>query len=112
QTFDVVVSCSVFHYVKRPVAALQEMYRVLRAGGELVITDWCDDYLACQICDWYLRRTSKAYFRAYSARQFGRLVEQAGLAPPSIDRYRISWLWGMMTVKVVKPPAACTGQRA
>src|SRR5207247_10649198 len=43
-TFDVVVSCSVFHYLRRPMAALAEMARVLAPGGRLVITDWCDDY--------------------------------------------------------------------
>ena len=36
--FDVVVSCNMFHYVRRPVAALREVSRVLRGGGELVIT--------------------------------------------------------------------------
>ncbi|MBI1907413.1 MAG: methyltransferase domain-containing protein, partial [Rhodocyclales bacterium] len=48
-SFDVVVSCNMFHYIRKPIAALHEMGRVLRPGGELVITDWCDDYLACRV---------------------------------------------------------------
>jgi ubiquinone/menaquinone biosynthesis C-methylase UbiE len=102
KTFDVVVSSSVFHYVRRPVAALQEMHRVLRDGGELVITDWCDDYLACRVCNWYLRLTSEAYVGAYSTRHFARLVENAALGKASIERYKISWFWGLMTIKLVK----------
>jgi ubiquinone/menaquinone biosynthesis C-methylase UbiE len=30
----------------QPMAALREMRRVLRMGGTLVITDWCDDFLS------------------------------------------------------------------
>ena len=105
KTFDIVVSCSVFHYIRRPVTALQEMHRLLRDGGQLIVTDWCDDYLACKVCDRYLRLTSKAYVGAYSARRFARLVEKARLGQPTIDRYKISWFWGMMTVKIVRPAA-------
>src|SRR4051812_39844818 len=32
-TFDIVVSCNMFHYITHPVVALQEMTRVLRPGG-------------------------------------------------------------------------------
>ena len=105
KTFDVVVSSSVFHYVRRPLAALQEMTRVLRDGGTLVVTDWCDDYLACKVCDWYLRLNSKAYVRAYTTRRFLRLFEKAGLGRPTIDRYKISPIWGLMTVTLLKAAA-------
>lgn len=39
-SFDVVVSCNMFHYIRKPIAALQEMGRVLRSGGELVKISW------------------------------------------------------------------------
>src|SRR4051812_42957379 len=54
-SFDVVVSCNMFHYISHPVEALREMARVIRPGGALVLTDWCDDFLACHICNFYLR---------------------------------------------------------
>lgn len=103
ESFDVVVSCNMFHYIRQPVAALREMGRVLRPGGKLIITDWCDDYLACRLCDWYLRKTSPAHFKVYRQRECVHLLEQAGLPQAQIEHYRISWLWGLMTATGVKP---------
>ena len=104
-TFNVVVSCNMFHYIRQPIAALHEMSRVLRDGGELIITDWCDDYLACQVCDWYLRLFSPAHVKVYRERDCLRLFKEAGLAQANINRYKISWLWGLMTAKVTKHAA-------
>jgi SAM-dependent methyltransferase len=100
--FDAVVSCNVFHYIRQPMKALLEMNRVLRQGGQLVITDWCDDYLACRVCDLYLRRFSRAHFKIYRQQECMRLLREAGLRDIEIERYRISWLWGLMTARVRK----------
>ncbi|HSS77791.1 MAG TPA: methyltransferase domain-containing protein, partial [Thermoanaerobaculia bacterium] len=102
--FDVVVSCNMFHYIRKPADALRELARVLRPGGRLIITDWCDDYLACRVCGWYLRHFTRAHFRAYRRRECLRLLLEAGYPAPRIDRYRVSWLWGLMT--------ACTRKAA
>ena len=102
-TFDLVVSCNVFHYIRQPVAALREMLRVLRPAGKLVITDWCDDYLACRIFDWYLRRSNAAHFRTYRIRECRDLLDDAGATEITIEHYRITWLWGLMTAISRKP---------
>jgi ubiquinone/menaquinone biosynthesis C-methylase UbiE len=105
ESFDVVVSCNVFHYIRQPVVALREMERVLRPGGQLVITDWCDDYLACRVCDWYLRLFSRAHYRVYRERECLRLLKETGFQQVDIECYRISWLWGLMTARVTKHAA-------
>ena len=96
-SFDVVVSCNVFHYVTHPLPALSEMARVLSPGGTIVITDWCDDYLACRLCSAYLRWTGAAFHKVYSARECDELLRLVGFRP-RIERYKISLLWGLMTV--------------
>lgn len=103
QRFDVVVSSNVFHYFREPHVALLEMARVLTPGGRLLITDWCDDYLACRVCDWYLRRFSPAHVKVYRERECLHLLRNAGFRDLDIDRYKISWLWGLMTARAVKP---------
>ena len=96
-SFEVVVSCNVFHYVSHPIPALGEMARVLAPGGMMLITDWCDDYLACRLCSLYLRWSGAAFHKIYSAQECEQLLSNVGYAA-RIERYKISWLWGLMTV--------------
>ncbi len=105
EQFDVVISCNMFHYIHQPMTALQEMRRVLRSGGELVITDWCDDYWTCRICDIFLRRFDRAHFKTYGEQECRRILEDAGYNDVYIERYKINWFWGLMTAKTVKHAA-------
>lgn len=101
-SFDIVVSCNMFHYITHPVDAIREMERVLVPGGRMLITDWCDDYLMCRLCTIYLKLMSKAHFKTYREDECAALLRQAGHAHPRIERYRISWLWGLMTAVAQK----------
>jgi SAM-dependent methyltransferase len=105
QAFDVVVSTNAFHYFRNPLGALEEMARVLRPNGRLVITDWCDDYVGCWLCDLWLQVFDRAHFRIYGQKQCRRFVEQAGFTGVRIERYKINWLWGLMTAVGQKPAA-------
>ena len=102
-SFDVVVSCNMFHYITHPVDAIHEMGRVLRPGGQLVITDWCDDYFACRVCSLYLRLARRAYFKTYHQSECLALLRDAGYFDATIERYKISWLWGLLTARAIKP---------
>jgi len=103
-SFDLVVSTSSLHYWPDPVAGLREMGRVARPGGRIVVTDWCDDFLACWVCDRALRLVDRSYRRAYGSRECRRLLAEAGLQIERIDRYKIDWLWGLMTARAAAHP--------
>ena len=68
-----------------------------RAGG--CDTDWCDDYLACRLCNVYLRLTSRAHYKTYRQAECVSLLEQAGHAHATVERYKISWLWGLTATR-------------
>ena len=72
-------------------------WRVLRPTGALVLTDWCDDYFACRICNLYLRLTNRAFYKTYRQAECLELLKVAGYEVQSFERYKISWLWGLMT---------------
>jgi len=101
-TFDVVVSCNVLHYIREPLVALKDMLRVVRREGTLILTDWSDDYLACRICDWYLRHFNAAHFRTYRTQHLSDMLTSVGATDVQIDCYKISWLWGLMTATARK----------
>lgn len=103
-SFDVVVSCNMFHYITHPLEALREMARVIRPGGALVLTDWCDDYIACRLCNLYLRLTNRAFYKTYQQAECLALLRAAGFRDIALERYKISWLWGLMTA-IVRIPA-------
>ncbi|NJK65761.1 MAG: methyltransferase domain-containing protein [Microcoleus sp. CSU_2_2] len=104
--FDVVVSTSAFHFFRDPSQAIQEAKRVLKPNGRLVITDWCDDYLTCKVCDFFLRCFNRAHFRTYGVAEFQTMMQDEGFQRVAIERYKINWFWGMMTAKAVKETSA------
>lgn len=102
ESFDLVISCNMFHYLERPAAALAEIRRVLRPGGSLVITDWCGDYLTSRALALYLRLTGRPFVQVYSEGQCVRLLHDNAFSVVQSERYRISRLWGLMTVTARK----------
>lgn len=94
--FDLAFCANSFHYFAEPGRVLGEVARVLRPGGRLVLVDWCDDYLSCRLCSAWLRLTDPPFHRTYTLAGCLRLLGESGFEVESSERFRISWLWGLM----------------
>ncbi|HWB12970.1 MAG TPA: methyltransferase domain-containing protein [Pirellulales bacterium] len=100
-SFDAVICANAFHYFRQPDKSLAEMRRVLRPEGRLVLVDWCDDYLSCKLCSFWLHWADPAFHRTYTKRACRRMVEQSGFVVEAAFHRRIDWLWGLMCVIAV-----------
>ncbi len=98
RSFDVIVSASAFHYFDDPIAALTEMKRVLKPEGEIIILDWCKDYLLCQIYDIVLKIIDPAYKQCYTQTKFHSLIVNTGLEIHRATRVRFGLAWELMIV--------------
>ena len=96
-SFDLVITTSSFHFWRHPKLGLQEVRRVLNKSGRLVITDWCDDFVACRLCNAFLRIRDASHQRIFSKSECVAMLEESGFRVLQIDDYKISWLWGLMT---------------
>ena len=102
ESFDLVVSCNAFHYMSNPELCLSEISRVLKPQGKVVITDWCNDYIACRVCDFFLSTFTQSHFKTYGNKECGKMLRDAGFQDVVVDRYKINWLWGLMTAMAKK----------
>jgi ubiquinone/menaquinone biosynthesis C-methylase UbiE len=94
--FDVVVSASALHYFSSPYASLAEMRRVVKPRGDVVILDWCKDYLMCKFFDAVFRRIEPSYHRCYAQREFHRMLVSTGFEIRAAKKVQFDLVWGLM----------------
>ena len=104
-SIDAVVSNSSLHYWQHPKSAFEEIARVLRPAGRLVITDWCGDYLAMRLLEVWLRATGRAVERTFRSAELVALLREAGFRVERVERWKANWFWGMMTVQASRNAA-------
>ncbi len=102
RSFDIIVSASALHYFDDPIAALTEMKRVLKPEGEIVILDWCKDYLLCQIYDIVLKLIDPAYKQCYTQAEFHSLLLNTGFEIHRATRVRFGLAWELAILSVTE----------
>lgn len=87
--FSIISSRFAFHHFQEPLAALQEMQRVCKPGGRIIVADMApkSDKAAALNAAEVLRDPS--HVRAIPEEELRALFEQAGLAGPQVHHYRV-----------------------
>jgi len=100
-SFELVVSSNALHYFSDAASALREMRRVVSTPGNLVLTDWCRDFVSMKLLNRVLPWTRLAHTHAFSSVELERRLARAGFRVVSTKRRKIDWFWGLMTVHAV-----------
>jgi ubiquinone/menaquinone biosynthesis C-methylase UbiE len=96
--FSLVTSSNALHYFPDVDAALLEIRRVISPHGNLVITDWCRNYVWMKVLNRLLPWTQHAHVHTYKVNELERSLLQAGFSIESATHRKIDWFWGLMTV--------------
>jgi len=108
---DIVVSTNAFHFFRDKEKSLQEMKRVLKQNGTIIITDWCNDYWLVKLYHILERirwnwRFKDAYPGPSSSSKFIDHFKSVGFCDIEHSMYRVRvfsiFFWGMQTIKATK----------
>ena len=102
ESFDIVICASAFHYFESPQLALDQMKRVLKPQGKIIILDWCRDYFFLKIVDAWLKLTDSAHQQCYTQAELNRMLSTADLNVIKQDKIRFGIIWELMAIIAVK----------
>jgi ubiquinone/menaquinone biosynthesis C-methylase UbiE len=87
--FSIVSSRFVFHHLQDPLAALNEMKRVCKPGGRIVVADMAPQPAKANALNAAELLRDPSHVRALPEDELCGLFDQAGLGTPQINHYRM-----------------------
>jgi ubiquinone/menaquinone biosynthesis C-methylase UbiE len=87
--FSIVSSRFVFHHLQGPLSALKEMKRVCNPGGKIVVADMAPQPAKAAALNAAELLRDPSHVRSMPEDELRGLFEQANLATPQINRYRM-----------------------
>jgi ubiquinone/menaquinone biosynthesis C-methylase UbiE len=87
--FSIVSSRFAFHHLEQPLNALKEMKRVCKPGGRVVVADMSPLPEKAAALNKAEKLRDPSHARALPVAELRELFEQAGLAAPDVNSYRM-----------------------
>lgn len=104
--FDIVITCSAFHYMRSPEKVLAECCRVLVPGGRFILIDWCRDFLWAKFYHLLSKMYKRSHYKVYTLHEMKRLCAEADLNITETETFAIPPFWRMMCVEAEKEIAS------
>ena len=89
RTFDAAISRFTFHHLERPERALQEMFRVVRPGGKVVVMDAVPAAAKRDRFDAFEKLRDPSHASALTMEELIELGERHALTPVRVRRLRL-----------------------
>ena len=111
ESADIIVSTSAFHFFRDREQSLQEIKRVLKQDGTLIIADWCGDYFIVKLYHFLEKlrwnwRFKDRYPSPLTSSELTNLVTSAGFCEVANTTYRVRvfsvFFWGVQQIKAKK----------
>lgn len=87
--FDKVYNLNSLHYYARQSQAIDELMRVCKPGGTILILDWSSDTLLFRMFEKFMRLSGHQFSHIYSREELTNELKQKGLN----IRYSRHWTW-------------------
>ncbi|WP_431356792.1 hypothetical protein [Komarekiella delphini-convector] len=75
-----------------------------RWNGQVIILDWCKDYLLCRLCDFILKLVDPAYKQCYTQLEFHNFLKSAQFDIERATKFHFGAVWGMMVATATLQP--------
>lgn len=107
--FHIAFNTNAFRYLVHPHQALEEIYRVLRPHGRLVLVDLTASSHLTQIWSFLRSRIRPSYQRIYHVDELAAMLRAAGFVISRHRRWRINLFWSVTLFEARKPAPAVHG---
>ncbi len=102
--FDWVIFANGLHYVAQPGNLLQEIRRVIKPGGKLIIEDYTvHGPFLWPLFEKLIKQFDTQHYRTYTLGELNEFVKTAGFNIVDGSVFKIDWWWRGMIVKTSRP---------
>ena len=102
-TFDVVFSTNAYHHFADKTDIFRRVWRSLKSGGCFWVQDFCSDFLLMRGLDLLGKLGERAHVGTTTSRQLESLYWNTGFMDVEVSPFKLTWFWGIMIGKGVKP---------
>ncbi len=101
--FHLAFNTNAFHYLDDPDTIIQEIYRILRPHGRLILVDLAANSSITRFWSWLRNLTRLAYYRIYRIEEMADKLKKNGFVILRRKIWRVNLFWSVMLLEAQRP---------